>query len=499
MSVSPPVTWDGLNLNPLLERADGVLPVVEDVTGWYDSPDYNGNDVALVLADGAVRGPKTAAARTIVISGSALGDPAALAIFRDQLVVRAAALTSADLSIPDAAGRLMTARVRCDSDGFKHTFTGPDLFVFQITLTATDPRVYGTRLNATLTTSSPNSGWTYPNQAAWRLSGSGAAWTDTSDFTATALAFNPPAATTYQFGWYFITAAKQVLVPANAGAKIITAGDTAWLDLATDAPVTGLTVTDTKGNVWHEVFAYNGPHYCNRIWQAPNAIALGGSDYLTINATNNFTGIAVVTGWHGLGALVATGFGWGKNASQQMFTIRIPQQSAFVVEQMVRSYYAATMGVVGWNNYSTFGYAPTGVVINGAYGSGTAATWPLPQTVRVYPRKYGLASLPNEATLTNLGNAPAPVIATYTGDLSASRLTDNATGNTIYLAPVANGAQISVDTSRLNAWAAGGASRASYIGAGSVPLLIPPLSSATWTLYAAGAGSVLLEWRPAWQ
>jgi hypothetical protein len=121
-----------------------------------------------------------------------------------------------------------------------------------------------------------------------------------------------------------------------------------------------------------------------------------------------------------------------------------------------------------------------------------------PVYTRVYPRKYAATSLPNTAMLVNQGNVAAPVIAVYSGDLSQSRLVD-ANGNVLNVAPLAVGEQIGIDTSVLAAWAEGGATRASYILAGSVPLLVPPRSSAAWTLYAAGGGSVSLNWRSAWQ
>jgi hypothetical protein len=441
MSVSPPVTWDGLNINPLVQRPDGVLPVVENVTGWYDTPDYSGNDVALVLADGSVRGPKTAAARTIVISGSAIGAPAALAVFRDQLVVRAAALLAADLAIPDAAGRLMTARVRCDSDGLKHTFDGPNLFTFQITVTATDPRLYGPWYSATaLAAAASPTGWQY------NVPASVAAW-------------HPPGVMRMDVaaaGNRFAKAQSENLTVAPGDALVMTATAAAGfgaggfaLQLASadlSQYVTGATVNAAPG--------------------------------ITVSLTLSWTVPAGVT--QAVGRLQMTG----------------PAGDGYVPAGTVSKTSLAqiTRGGVVLNSTPTFatGIGPW------TFQNGAAGTWE-PQNVRTYRRQYAIAQLPNTVTLTNAGNAPAPVLATYTGDLGSSRLTDETTGNTIYLAPVAPGAQITVDTSTLNAWAAGGASRASYVGAGSVPLLIPPLSTVTWALYATGAGSVLLEWRPAWQ
>jgi len=119
------------------------------------------------------------------------------------------------------------------------------------------------------------------------------------------------------------------------------------------------------------------------------------------------------------------------------------------------------------------------------------------QTGRLYPwlpqRLYASAALPNAARLVNAGSAPAPVWITYYGDLSESRLTDGLT--TIHLAALAAGQQVIVNSETLAAVAPGGASRASYLMAGTAPLLIPPESSVQWSLYGTGAGHVDLEWR----
>jgi hypothetical protein len=104
--------------------------------------------------------------------------------------------------------------------------------------------------------------------------------------------------------------------------------------------------------------------------------------------------------------------------------------------------------------------------------------------------------LPNTARLVNPGPVPAPVWATYTGDLSESRLTDGR--RQIRLAPLATGQQILVATESLHAPAPGGATRAAYVLAGSDPLMVPPRSVATWRLYGLGSGSIILRWRGAW-
>jgi hypothetical protein len=116
---------------------------------------------------------------------------------------------------------------------------------------------------------------------------------------------------------------------------------------------------------------------------------------------------------------------------------------------------------------------------------------------RSYPWQYGRADPPGSSDyLTNPGNAAAPVYAIYRGDLSASRLTDDA--DSILMAPVLAGVEITVATATLVAEAAGGVARAAWILPGSRPMTIPPRSTARWRLYATGSGSVTLMWRAAW-
>ena len=116
---------------------------------------------------------------------------------------------------------------------------------------------------------------------------------------------------------------------------------------------------------------------------------------------------------------------------------------------------------------------------------------------RAYSWVYAQPYLPNSAELTNDGNVPAPVIALYTGDLSQSTLADEA-GNAIMVAALDTAMQIRLDTSTLAAEADGGLSRASFILPGSVPMVIPPMSTVRWHLYATGGGSLTLAWRSTW-
>lgn len=112
------------------------------------------------------------------------------------------------------------------------------------------------------------------------------------------------------------------------------------------------------------------------------------------------------------------------------------------------------------------------------------------------PRLYASGELANTARLDNPGSVPAPVLITYNGDLSESRLSDGT--NTIHLTPVGAGVTIYVESETLNATAPGGATRASYLKAGSVPMLLPPNAETSWSLYGTGGGTVTLLWRGAW-
>ena len=115
---------------------------------------------------------------------------------------------------------------------------------------------------------------------------------------------------------------------------------------------------------------------------------------------------------------------------------------------------------------------------------------------RRYPRVYGSPTLPSTAQLDNPGNVAAPVMALFTGPLSAGlRLTDGT--SSILIAALNAGEQIWVETEKLAAVAPGGANRASYILPGSQSLTVPP-GGATWSLFGTGAGSVALYWRGAW-
>jgi len=115
---------------------------------------------------------------------------------------------------------------------------------------------------------------------------------------------------------------------------------------------------------------------------------------------------------------------------------------------------------------------------------------------RTYPRHYASPTLPSTATLANPGNADAPAVALYTGPLASGlRLTDQT--DTIFTGALGPSEQLYVQTDRLLAAAPGGASRASYILAGSAPLSVPA-GGADWSLIGTGSGTVVIQWQSAW-
>jgi len=116
--------------------------------------------------------------------------------------------------------------------------------------------------------------------------------------------------------------------------------------------------------------------------------------------------------------------------------------------------------------------------------------------LRTYPLTYPAGVLSSTAWLANAGNAYAPVLALFTGPLVAGlRLTDGT--NTIFMAALAPGEQVYVQCDRLVAAAPGGASRASYLQAGSAPMSVNP-GGEQWSLIGSGSGTVQLQWQAAW-
>lgn len=117
---------------------------------------------------------------------------------------------------------------------------------------------------------------------------------------------------------------------------------------------------------------------------------------------------------------------------------------------------------------------------------------------RAYPWQYGRPNLPNSSVLANPGNTAAPVIAVYEGELTQTRLTTAAGLENIRVAAVPWGMRLYVNTATLDAQAAGGLSRASFVLPGSRPMLLPRNTATRWSLFGAGDGQVTLTWRGAY-
>jgi len=141
-----PVYLDDVPLNTG-DMDTGLSTVIEDVTGWLDSPPLDGHDVNRAVADGSGWGPKTLGARVVTLTGVAIGIRDLLLAFRDMMAAKAAARLPADLSITrqsdlDADPVTLTASVRGDSDAFKIVPLGRFAFRYQLALTAADPALY---------------------------------------------------------------------------------------------------------------------------------------------------------------------------------------------------------------------------------------------------------------------------------------------------------------------------------------------------------------------
>jgi hypothetical protein len=166
-----PVYWGGLPLNGGDDPNTGLCSVIENVTGWLDSPPLNGNDAARAVADGSAWGPKTLGARTIVLSGACTGPRPQLGAMRDQLAALACSRDTAPLAITDSGvGRTLTADTRAGTDQFQLTWLSPIAYRWQVTLTAADPVLYeDTWQQAELITTTPGgSGRTYQRTYGWQ-------------------------------------------------------------------------------------------------------------------------------------------------------------------------------------------------------------------------------------------------------------------------------------------------------------------------------------------
>jgi len=143
--------------------------------------------------------------------------------------------------------------------------------------------------------------------------------------------------------------------------------------------------------------------------------------------------------------------------------------------------------------------APDPLLYSSVINSATL-TAPSGATGRTYPKTYQwhypAQSVSNEAQMVNAGTAAAPVTATFTGPLASPQISDGT--RSIFLKTLGAGEVVTVNTGTLVAIAPGGATRASYVLAGSVPMTIPAQSAPSWSLYTTGTGSVKLTWQSAW-
>ena len=164
-----PVVWDSLWLNTG-DQDNGLCLIVENITGWLDSPPVDGNDVDRVISDGAAWGPKVMRARQVVITGVAIGPRAELGRLRDQLAARAANREPVLLAVGDFdLGRVLTADVRAGTDAYRHQPLGSGGFRYQVALTAADPALYhGTWQTVTLTNLTSGTGRDYPKEYNWQ-------------------------------------------------------------------------------------------------------------------------------------------------------------------------------------------------------------------------------------------------------------------------------------------------------------------------------------------
>jgi hypothetical protein len=504
------VDWDGLELNPGVPDEAGMLAVVENVEGWYDSPPYDGRNAELVLVDGAQRGPKTASVRDVTITGVAIGPPESLARFRDKLVLRVASATSAELTIPDGAARAMTARVRCDSTAFRHTFSGPGMFRYQATLTAVDPRVYGPWQYATLVAAASGDGWTYSVPVEqWTAQVSAAPVATAFPWGMTLLGFEPggtfsaPLWSSYNWGDN-----RSPLVLTSPAAASMDVGDIGLLTIATQQPMTSASVADSAGNNWQrvaEVQAWPGGSATMSVWLAEITAPMIGAGH-TITTTRNGGNMVIVYAYSlkGLGPFLGcTGAGAGHSTTAGA-SIALTAQNAKIIAITQADSESGVLQVplnpAGWTSIGSltgggpFTHRAVAAISPAAL---TAPVWPA-DVVRAYPRAYPARLASNEAAMLNQGTVAAPARAVFTGDLSQSRLVSMLTGRQLWINPVPAGAQIAIDTATLTATAPGGASRASYVRGGSQTMLVPAASTDTWSLYASGSGTVDLSWRSAW-
>jgi len=170
-----PVVWAGTDWNAG-DLADGSCSVVTDVAGWYGTPGLNGNDVALALSDGVLRGSKLLAQRDITLSGVITGPRAPVLAYARQLGGLAAERdeVSLQIGVNDGSGssQALTCQVRADTGQLQVSWLNRNAIQWQVVLTAADPLLYDAQPQyAALTVPSANTGRAYPRQFGWHYAG----------------------------------------------------------------------------------------------------------------------------------------------------------------------------------------------------------------------------------------------------------------------------------------------------------------------------------------
>jgi hypothetical protein len=171
-----PVVWAGTDWDAGDNPADGSCSVITDVQGWYGTPALNGNNVALALSDGVLRGTKVLAQREITLMGVITGPRVPVLGYARQLAGLAALRGEVPLQVGvndgSGVGQMLTCQVRADTDRLQVTWLGRNTIQWQAVLTAADPLLYDAQTQqAMLTVPSSATGRAYPRRFGWHYAG----------------------------------------------------------------------------------------------------------------------------------------------------------------------------------------------------------------------------------------------------------------------------------------------------------------------------------------
>lgn len=139
-----------------------------------------------------------------------------------------------------------------------------------------------------------------------------------------------------------------------------------------------------------------------------------------------------------------------------------------------------------------------GALLSASAGLGTLTgglTFPA-----VAPFVFGTAGTSGVMSCPNEGSVAAPWVATFTGPLVAPELVRLGTGERLALpgASLTAGETLVVDSDARTVMLGGTASRYGWLSSAAVWFDLEPGSNSVQLLGASGAGSVTVEWRPAW-